>query len=186
VVWQVSGVPKIGGQIATDSSARFYPTRDFAARLFPGWRILADVAGTAESRVAYAGTNLPYYLLGSELKNDVRYININAHADWMPHDYHRARVVNGDATMATDPWPQWYRTEASYHAWLANLRRNRIDVLFVARENRHGRLGDVAPQFPIERTWADQHPDVFLDLGPFENPPDGPSWVRVYRLRGTP
>ena len=49
--------------------------RDFYA----GWLTLRHVtAARAGTRVAYAGTNIPYYLLGQGLRNEVRYINIDA------------------------------------------------------------------------------------------------------------
>jgi len=138
------------------------------------------------SRIAYTGTNLPYYLLGVGLRNQVEYVNINAHPDWLPHDYHRAR---GAGAPARDPWPQWYRTEADFESWLDNLRRQQIEFLFVARENRHGRL-DLGPQtlaeFPIEKDWADTHPERFADLGPFRYPPGTIPWVRVYRVLPSP
>ena len=161
---------------------RFYPRTEFAIRLWPGWEILERVASATGSRIAYTGTNLPYYLLGIGLRNEVEYVNINTHLDWLPHDYHRARPAGA---TARDPWPQWYRTEADFESWLANLRRRQIEFLFVARENRHGRL-DVGPEklagFPIEKEWADAHPEGFVDLGPFRYPPGVIPWVRVYRV----
>lgn len=162
---------------------RFYPRTEFAMHLWPGWEILERVVPATGSRIAYTGTNLPYYLLGIGLRNEVEYVNINAHLDWLPHDYHRARRAGA---RARDPWPQWYRTEADFESWLANLRRRQIEFLFVARENRHGRL-DVGPatlpRFPIEKEWADTHPERFVDLGPFRYPPGMIPWVRVYRVR---
>jgi hypothetical protein len=116
----------------------------------------------------------------------VEYVNINDHPDWLPHDYHRERLRGGETGLAATPWPQWYRSTGDYDAWVVNLRRRRIDFVFIARENRHGRLdaNPVAalPPFPIERTWADAHPESFVDLGPFEYPTDTIPWVRVYRL----
>lgn len=165
---------------------RFYPQTEFAMRLWPGWEILERVAPATGSRIAYTGTNLPYYLLGLGLRNEVEYVNINGHLDWLPHDYHRARRAGA---TARDPWPQWYRTEADFASWLTNLRRRRIEFLFVARENRHGRLEagpESLPRFPIEKEWADAHPEGFVDLGPFRYPPGMIPWVRVYRVRPAP
>jgi len=162
----------------------FYPRAGFGASLVQGWDILERAAAPGGARVAYAGTNLPYYLLGLGLRNDVQYININDHSDWLPHDYHRDRQRRGLFELAQDPWPQWYRSQADFESWLANLRAHRIELLFIGRENRHGRLetGGVLPQFPIERVWADAHPDTFVDLGPFQYPAGTIPWVRVYRL----
>jgi len=168
---------------------RFYPQAGFAASLLPGWEILERSAPPAGGRIAYTGTNLPYYLLGIGLRNQVRYININRHSGWLAHDFHLDRRRSGRFELASDPWPQWYRTEADFDAWLANLRAERIEFLFVARENRHGRLeltpGEL-PRFPIEKEWADSRPDVFVDLGPSQYAPGTIPWVRVYRLISTP
>ncbi len=164
---------------------RFYPRAGFAARLLPGWQTLERSVPSAGARIAYAGTNLPYYLLGVGQRNHVEYVNINDHPDWLPHDYHRERLRRGQAGLAATPWPQWSRSIADYDAWMANLRSHRIDFLFIARENLHGRLDPAPgtlPPFPIERTWADAHPESFVDLGPFEYPIDTVPWVRVYRL----
>jgi hypothetical protein len=164
---------------------RFYPRAGFAARLLPGWETLERSVPSTGARIAYAGTNLPYYLFGIGQRNQVEYVNINDHPDWLPHDYHRERLRGGQTGLATDPWPQWYRSNADYGAWIANLRRRRIDFVFIARENRHGRLDGTPgalPSFPIERTWADAHQESFVDLGPFEYPADTVPWVRVYRL----
>ena len=165
---------------------RFYPWSGFAERLRPGWEILEGAAAGSGSRVAYAGTNLPYYLLGVGLRNEVKYVNINDHLDWLPHDYHRQRRRAGRSDLASDPWPQWYPSEADFDAWMKNLHRHRIEFLFVARENRHGRLEPVPgelPAFPVERRWADAHPESFIDLGPYRYPPGVVPWVRVYRVR---
>ena len=135
--------------------------------------------------MAYAGTNLPYYLFGSGLRNDVQYININSGLEDLPHDYHRRFERRPDFRLADNPWPQWYRAEVDFDAWLANLRRRNIELVFIARENRHGRLESTPgglPQFPIEREWADAHPELFVDLGPFSYAPGTIPWVRVYRL----
>jgi hypothetical protein len=177
------------GWLADRPLLRFYPRTGFATRLWPGWEILERVARPTGSSIAYAGTNLPYYLLGVGLRNEIAYVNINAHPDWLPHDYHRHGQSAVAGPPARDPWPQWYRAEADFDAWVANLRRRRIEFLFVARENRHGRLEpgpDDLPRFPIEKQWADAHPDQFADLGPFRYPPGTIPWVRVYRVISAP
>jgi hypothetical protein len=183
----VAGRPAAAA-IAARPILGFYPRAGFAASLVQGWEILERAAAPGGARVAYAGTNLPYYLLGLGLRNDVQYVNINDHADWLPHDYHRDRLRRGLFELAQDPWPQWYRTHSDFESWLANLRARRIEFLFIGRENRHGRLETVGtlPQFPIERVWADAHPDTFVDLGPFDYPVGTIPWVRVYRLTDAP
>jgi hypothetical protein len=195
--WIVAGMAVLlGSYVAARPAAgwlterpllRFYPRTEFASRLWPGWEILERAALPTGSKVAYTGTNLPYYLLAIGLRNEVYYVNINAHLDWLPHDYHRHSAAA--LAPARDPWPQWYRTDADFDSWIANLRRRQIEFLFVARENRHGRVeprpGEL-PRFPIEKDWADAHPEQFDDLGPFSYPPGTIPWVRVYRVIAAP
>jgi hypothetical protein len=186
----IIGCVLYGAPLASLSSRNpersFYPEIGFGARMLPAWQIMERASRVAGARIAYAGGNLPYYLLGSGYRNDAVYVNINRHRDWLPHDYHKARALRGDTDKAAIPWPQWYREEAEYEAWLENLRAQRIDLLFVTRTNLHGRLADLRgdlPPFPIERTWADTHPDEFEYLGP-QPATGGPvPWACVYRLR---
>jgi len=164
---------------------RFYPRAGFASSLLPGWEILERRTAPAGSAVAYTGTNLPYYLYGSGLRNTVQYVNVNSHPGWLLHEYHRALVASGHFRPSEDPYPQWHRAERDFGAWAANLRAGGIDFVFIARENRHGYVEaypGVLPQFPIERTWADTHPELFEDLGPFQYAPGTIPWVRVYRF----
>ena len=184
------GMCTLRGALASYSSRHpergFYPESGFGPRMLPAWQIVEGVSRTAGARIAYAGGNLPYYLLGSDYRNVVVYVNINRHRDWLPHDYHKARALAGQPDKAAIPWPQWYREEADYEAWLENLRTQRIDLLFVTRTNLHGRLaalrGDLPP-FPIERTWADTHPEEFEHLGPQPATRGLVPWACVYRLR---
>jgi hypothetical protein len=164
----------------------FYPEVGFGAQMLPAWQIVERQSRPARARIAYAGGNLPYYLLGSDYRNDAVYVNINRHRDWLPHDYHRARCLAGKSDTAAIPWPQWYREEADYQAWLDNLRAEQINLLFVSRTNLHGRLHtrhDGLPPFPIERTWADAHPEDFEYLGAKPATEESIPWACVYRLR---
>ena len=91
-----------------DPRLRFYPAfPDF----FAGWLQLESRSGTAGSRVAYAGTNIPYYLLASGLRNEVRYVNINRHRDWLLHDYHRQAMERGQGNWPNSR-PGWDRIRA--------------------------------------------------------------------------
>src|SRR5262249_54130320 len=152
----VSGGAGFGGD---DSRFRFYPPfPDF----YFGWLNLEARSGPAGSRVAYAGTNLPYYLMGKGLRNEVRYVNIDRHRDWLLHDYHREALDHGRG-----PWPNsrpgWDRIRPDYSAWLANLDAEGIQLLVVTRVNRGEGEHNVADAegFPIERQWAESHPDRF-------------------------
>jgi hypothetical protein len=168
-----------------DPGRSFYPETGFGTRMLPAWHIVERASRPEGARIAYAGGNLPYYLLGPNHRNDAIYVNINRHRNWLPHDYHQARRRAGQPDTATIPWPQWYREEADYEAWLENLRAARIDFFFVSRTNLHGRPPTPdggLPPFPIEKTWADAHSEEFEFLGP-QSPEEDLSWARVYRLR---
>jgi hypothetical protein len=163
----------------SDSAYRdFPPFHDF----FRGWKALDAVAGPRGARIAYAGTNIPYYLLGKGLRNDVRYINVDGHRVWLLHDYHRAE----GSPNWPDSRPGWDRLSPDYDAWMANLRADRIEFLVVTRSNpaegRH--LADPGDPlgFPIERRWAESHPEAFEPVyGVSENDPR----FRVFRVRHT-
>ena len=164
-----------------DPRRLFYPNfRDYVA----GWIQLELRAGPAGTRVAYAGTNLPYYLMGMGLRNDVRYVNVDAHRHWLLHDYHRAARSEGQATWP-HPRPGWDRIHPDYDAWLANLRAEKIRILVVARANPvEGPHNIIDPSwFPIERVWAETHPETFEPIyGVAENDP----LFRLYRVRQQP
>jgi hypothetical protein len=166
------------GFLAADSRQLFYPGfRDF----YSGWLNLENRSGLAGSRIAYAGTNIPYYLLGVGLRNDVRYVNIDAHRDWLMHDYHPAAVARGEPTWPNSR-PGWDRAHPDLEAWLANLDAEQIQLLVVTRVNPGEGVHNVADAelFPIERRWADSHPDLFEPLyGVRESDP----FFRLYRRR---
>jgi hypothetical protein len=111
----------------------------------------------------------------------VRYINVDGHRDWLLHDYHRRAKAEGTPTWP-DPRPGWDRIRPEYNAWLANLRAERIQILVVARANPAEGVHNVADAegFPIERGWADAHPETFAPLyGVIERDP----LMRIYRVR---
>jgi hypothetical protein len=168
----------LGSPFQADPRSSFYP-------VFPdyyrGWLQLEALAGPAGARIAYAGTNLPYYLLGVGLRNEVRYVNVDAHRGWLMHDYHRRARARGESGWP-NPWPGWDRQHPSYDAWLANLRAERIDLLVVASRGRFpGELPDADPEgFPIERRWAEAHPESFA---PLYGVAERDAKFRIYRVR---
>ncbi|WP_435011122.1 glycosyltransferase family 39 protein [Tundrisphaera lichenicola] len=148
-----------------------------------GWMALESRSGPTGSRVAYAGTNLPYYLFGVNLRNEVRYVNLDDHPDWLMHDYHLAVIQNGSEPATwPNPHPSWDRSHGDYSSWLANLRRDRIQLLVVTQANAKLVSADPAgvSYFPIEGRWADEHPESFeLLYGGFPNDPK----FRLYRVK---
>jgi len=156
----------------------FYaPFPDFYA----GWLHLDARSGPKGCRVAYAGTNLPYYLLGNNLRNEVRYVNVDEHRDWLLHDYHRQARLRGEGRWP-NPRPGWDRQRPDYQAWLRNLEAEGIQLLVVTRVNPSEGPHNVADPdgFPLERGWADSHTERFEPLyGQAEQDP----WFRLYRVR---
>ncbi len=159
--------------------------RSFLTSTTAGWHSIARRERRARA-VAYAGTDIPYYLMGSGLRNDVEYVNIDAHPGWRLHDYHREALATGSGP-ATWPYPRpgWDRSHPDYAAWLANLRSAGIRLLVVTRVDPANGPHNVADAsgFPIERKWADQHRETFEPLyGLAERDPR----FRLYRVREAP
>jgi hypothetical protein len=175
----VAGLAIAAARAGSDDPRRlFYP--DFPEYI-RGWLELDAHVGPGGARIAYAGTNIPYYLLGTGLRNEVRYINVDAHRDWLMHDYHRAARARGRGNWP-NPMPGWDRAHPDYNAWLANLRAERIQLVVVAKVSTVGGVHNIADAegFPIERQWAESHPETFVPLyGVAERDPQ----FRIYRLQ---
>jgi 4-amino-4-deoxy-L-arabinose transferase-like glycosyltransferase len=131
----------------------------------PGYRIGDELdaawawfrANVRGARVAYTGTNLAFPLAGRGLANVVRYVNVAGPPEARLHDFPRSPEPAANA----EPAP--YRDGARYETWLGNLRATRTEVLFVAALDpivRRNIAAD-ADGFPVERTWADAHPEQF-------------------------
>jgi hypothetical protein len=165
------------GRRSLDPNFRFYPPfRDFYA----GWRAFDAHCGPRGVRVAYAGTNIPYYLLAPGLRNEVRYVNVDVHRDWLLHDYHRDAIARG-LGLWPNSRPGWDRLRPDYRAWVDNLDAEGIQLLVVTRVNPAEGPHNVADAegFPIERGFADAHPERFIPLyGQAERDP----WFRLYRV----
>ena len=133
--------------------------------------------------MAYAGTDLPFYLMGVGLRNEVRYVNVDAHPSWLLHDYQRHALASGNGPGTwPNPRPGWDRIHPDYESWLSNLRAQSIQLLVVTRANPSEGPHNIADRsgFPIERVWADRHPESFEMLyGEAENDPQ----FRLYRLK---
>jgi Dolichyl-phosphate-mannose-protein mannosyltransferase len=164
--------------VGLDSRLTFYPGFPDFIR---GWLALESRSGVAGARVAYTGTNIPYYLLGQGLRNDVRYINIDRHRDWLLHDYHREALTRGNGTWPNSR-PGWDRIQPDYQAWVDNLDAAGIQLVVITRTNPREGAHNAADSnnFPIERQWADAHPERFEPIyGQRERDP----WFRLYRFQ---
>lgn len=169
--------------LANRPELAFYPSADFGLRLLPAWLALEEATRGTPAKVAYAGTNLPYYLSGSHLRNRVRYVDVAGRVDWRPNLDHEDRRNQGLHVTSPNPWPDWYREQPNFDRWLEALDSLGVEFLFVARENRHGREEESRgpPPFPIELAWADAHPERFERLPTSMEQPT--PWARAYRVK---
>ena len=148
----------VAALVATTLGLSSYRARD------PGYSVDDELtaawswtrAHTHGARVAYTGNNLPFPLAGAELANDVRYVNVAGGPGARLH-------VFAHGALISEPEPAPYRDGARYESWLDNLRATRRELVFVAaiypgvqRVIAHDSEG-----FPVERAWADAHPDIF-------------------------
>lgn len=183
IAWVSSGLFLVGFGFQLDSlsgkpSLRIYPPFEDYQQ---AWSIVESVSPPEGTRIAYAGTNLPFILMGGRSRNDLFYINIDAHPDWLLHDYHLSAQDRGDPEVWPGPRPGWDRIHPDYEAWRANLHRARISLLVVAKANPNDGAFNLADEerFPIERVWADAHPETFTKIYPQQGEE---SQMRVYRL----
>ncbi len=151
---------------------RFYPVWDHT----DGWWALERASPPEGRTVAYAGTNLRYYLYGIGFRNRVVYVNVNRWRGFLMHRFHRLVAERGEP-LADGTRPDWDRREPDRAAWLANLSAAGVELLFVTTVNVRGGLHYVHDRegFPIERSWADGMPDRFQRLA------WGRDWV-LYRV----
>ena len=168
--------------VGENARQTFYPR---FADFFRGWLAMDLRSGTSGVRIAYAGTDIPYYLMGADLRNDVRYINVDAHRHWLLHDYHLAALRDpSEPATWPEPRPGWDRNHPDYDA-LARQSPGRADPASgrdarPTPEQRLAQRRDPRPTSRIERVWADAHPEVFEPVyGSAERDP----WFRLYRVK---
>jgi hypothetical protein len=135
-------------------------------------------ANVRDARVAYTGANVEFPLSGQRVGNSVRYVNVAGELDEGIHDFVRRGHLPPSSSSA-EPAP--YREGASFDVWWRNLRAARTQILFVARLHPIvlRSIAADADGFPVERRWADQHPERFaLRYASSE--------ARVYAIRDAP
>lgn len=162
-----------------DARLAWYPIFPDYAR---GWIEWERISGADPVRVAYAGTNIPYYLSGSGMRHTPIYVNVDEHRDWRMHDYQRALArEEGAWPLWPNPRPGWDRLHPDYAAWLGNLRAEGVAFLVVTRANpgegAHNPYDELG--FPIERSWAESHPEAFESV---YGVAEGERELRIYRV----
>ncbi|MCX5699376.1 MAG: hypothetical protein NTX01_06735 [Candidatus Omnitrophica bacterium] len=127
--------------------------RDIAA----GWKALNDLTGQG-ARVAYTGRQEFYPLFGTRIKNDVTYVSINE-KEVSPYN-----KFDGLFRLARD-----------FLAWRGNLKKEKIEYLFIAKPFFNNRESKDPVKFLIEDEWARAHPEDFKLL--YSN-----SLSRIYKV----
>ncbi|MFA6129527.1 MAG: hypothetical protein WC731_00890 [Candidatus Omnitrophota bacterium] len=122
-----------------------------------GWKALNELT-KGGSRIAYTGRMEFYPLFGSGLKNTVKYVSINAK----------------EVTAYNKP-DGLFRKTRDFTAWRENLKKGRIEYLFIALPFFDNRESEDPKKFPIEDEWAGAHPDDFELI--FSN-----SLSRIYKV----
>jgi hypothetical protein len=153
----LAGAAALAVVVALSFGARAYAARD------PGYTVGDDLedawrwfrANVRGERVAYTGNNLAFPLAGVGLANEVSYVNVAGAPAARLHDF-PARP-----TASAEPAP--YRDGADFATWTRTLRAARVSTLFVAAMYPIVRrtIAADADGFPVERAWADAHPDLF-------------------------
>lgn len=158
-----------------------WPVFPFFPSYLEAWTALDYYTGSRGATVAYAGTDIPYYLFGKNLKNDVVYVNIDDHPSWLMHDYQSTALDRGEPPLWDTPRPGWGRLQGDMDAWLHNLSEAGVDYLVVARcRTEQGPFNLADPEdFSLERVWAEGNPSLFSPVyGVF--PPDPE--MKVFRF----
>lgn len=100
-------------------------------------------------------------------QHSVRYVSVDPRRVDLPERV-RALAAERDALRHDRLGWAYYRREANFDAWIANLRAARIDVLVVKRLAgwllRQRRFVRDARGFPQEELWARQHPRLFQSI----------------------
>jgi hypothetical protein len=122
-----------------------------------GWKALNEITKEG-ARVAYTGRQEAYPLYGKGLKNEVTYISVN----------------NKKITPYNNP-DGHYRQIKDFSAWRENLKKHKIEYLFIAKPVLENRESPDPDKFPIEDEWASMHPEDFRLV--FNN-----SLSRIYKI----
>jgi len=116
------------------------------------------------TRLAITGTNKTLRAYGRRYANSLGYVNINATADARFHEHFQLTKAGVPDDDADQSGARYYRANPDFDAWLRNLEDFAAELLIVtslplwAREQAYVRDDQ---GFPLERAWADGHPERF-------------------------
>lgn len=121
----------------------FSKRESWQADIGRGWKALNELTKQG-AFVAYTGRMEFYPLFGSGLKNTVKYVSINK-KEVTPYNYPDGL----------------FRKVRDFTVWRENLRKEKIEYLFVALSFPDNRETPDAKAFPVEDEWAKAHPEDF-------------------------
>jgi len=127
------------------------------------WAQLDKTTSGKSLRIASVGNERSYGLFGTGFRHDVMTVNIDRHTDWQFHDYWRAARRAGEKMPSDSERPQWHRENGTPVAWIDNLRRKKIDLVFITALEPIALESMVHDDinFPVEAEWAEKRPDLF-------------------------
>lgn len=128
---------------------------------------------TTCNNIAYIGRPVPFPLYGTNFKNNVYYVSVNKTEPAKLHYFLNSRYQWGYDFLSLHKNLEAegnYRAEADYVVWLSNLFKRNADYLFIYSLHQTKER-----EFPLEDTWAREHPDKFIPV--FSN-----ETVRIYRI----
>ena len=141
-----------------------------------GWLFINNIQQPLT--VAYTGTNVPYYLLGRDWRHKVVYANVAGKQGYLLHDFFRKCQAGGTCpTVDLSDKPPLIRNSPDFDLWITNLFKKQADFLFIsalAKSDSQFEIKD-AQNFPIERKWADEHPEIFKFI-------NGDKSYRIYTI----
>lgn len=136
------------------------------------WSWLND--NSTADNIAYVGRPVPFPLYGTDFKNQVYYVSVNAidpvKLHYFPRAYYRreADYLTLHENLKAEGN---YRGQADYQIWIKNLKKRQTDYLFIYSLHQTKKI-----TFPLEDQWAVDNPDKFETV--FEN-----KTIRIYKFK---
>jgi len=128
---------------------------------------------TSGNNIAYAGRPVPFPLYGTNFKNNVYYVSVNAVEPVKLHYFPDSRYSWGSDFLELHENLEKegnYRFGADYSVWLNNFAKHDTDFLFIYSLHQTKEV-----IFPIEDKWAQVHTEKFV-------PVFGNSTIHIYKV----
>lgn len=127
---------------------------------------------TKGNNIAYVGRPLPYPLYGTNLKNNVYYVSVNAIDPIHLHDLKNSKYRWDSAENMHKSFEKDnnYRSKADYYTWFGNLKKRKTDYLFIYSNHHTKNI-----EFPLEDLWARTNPKALKLIF-------GNDTIRIYKI----